>query len=171
MGNPKQLENYREIDFNDIWNNTKDKLIVLPINEVVQDDLIGRIDYSKINKLSINIDFLRLSIDNDNIVYIQSNISLDQVLKNYTFKPLLPFVNQNRKNSLQIKGLKSYRDILKVKEILSSISKKMNYQIFFSKSFNSFVEKYYLDMDELSKLGLLIKNKDVIKSNKKLSRF
>lgn len=174
-GNPSQNEldkiRIREIDFNDIWNNTKDKLIVLPINEVVQDDLIGRIDYSKINKLSINIDFLRLSIDNDNIVYIQSNTSLDQVLKNYTFKPLLPFVHQNRKNSLQIKGLKSYRDILKVKEILSSISKKMNYQIFFSKSFNSFVEKYYLDMDELSKLGLLIKNKDVIKSNKNYQDF
>jgi len=174
-GNPSQNEKekirIRELDFDEIWNNTKDKLIVLPITEVIEDNLISQIDYSKINKLVEKFDFLRVSIDHQSMIYFQSNFQIDTITRNYYFKLLAPYVINKGNNSLQIMGLKSYRDILRVKEILSSTARNLNFQVYYSKSFNELIEKYYLDMSELSKLGLLIKDKDAIKDNKNYIDF
>jgi len=163
----------REQAFEDIWNNNKENLVVLPIPEIVQANLIGNINYNEIEQFAKNLKFIRVTLDGEYIIRIQTNFSIEILINQYSFKDIHSLINFNESTSnlVKLEKFDLIKDYILFKDIIESTAKKINVKLFFSSSFNKFIERYYIDFPELSKLGSKIKDKDLIMKNPEFISF
>ena len=174
--NPSQHEiekiNTREKQFNNTWNNEVSSLIVLPMTEVLKEELIDEINYNKISHIIPNFDFIRMSIDEDNCIRIQTNVSLDVITSEYKYRNLIRFFVDSTTNScIKLKALTLIRDIISIKESVESIASKNNIKFVLSESMINYIEKFYLDLKVLALEGERIKDKVALANNNDFLKF
>jgi len=163
----------REQSFENIWNNNNDNLVVLPIPEIIKANLIGNINYQEIEKLGRKLEFIRVSLDEESIIRIQTNFPIEKLTNQYIFKDLYSLIDfdKSTSNLVKLQKFNLIKDYVLFKDIIESAAKKINIKIFFASSFNKFIEKYYIDFPELAKLGSKIKDKDLILNNLEFINF
>jgi superfamily II DNA or RNA helicase len=160
----------RKERFEATWNNEVPSLVVLPLDEVLKEDLIEK-KLSRGNESPVIQPFVRLSIDDDNVIRIQSNTRLSLIKKEYSFSPLMPLVESESNTCLHLKPLLLIQDIVEVKTIVASIAKKLQIQFILSSSYKDYLAKHYLDMDELSWTGRQIKDSPEVRESNEYLRF
>lgn len=155
----------RKERFEATWNNEVASLVVLPLDEVLKEDLIEK-RLSSSSESPVIQPFVRLSIDDNNSIRIQSNTKLSSIKNDYEFSLINHLVESETNTCLHLKPLKAIQDIVEVKKKVASIAKKLQIQFILSSSYKDYLAKHYLDMDELSQLGKQIKDSpEVRKSN------
>ena len=175
-GNPSQHEIEkivtRDDQFNKTWNNEISSLIVLPMTEVIKEELIDEINYDKISHIIPDFDFIRLSIDEENKIRLQTNVDLDKITKEYRYQSLVKyFVESISGTCIKLRSLYQVNDIVAIKKAVEQIAEKINAKLVLTESFNVFIEKYYLDLKELAVVGKNIKDKSVLAEDKEFLKF
>lgn len=158
--------------FEDTWNDNVSSLVVLPMTEVIKEKLIDDIDYDKISKTIPEFDFIRLSIDADNKIRIQTNVNLDLLVSEYRYQNLIKyFVESLSDTCIRLKPLSSVNDVVDVKNVFEYIANKINAKLIITASLKDYLNKYYLDLKTLSIVGNNIKDKSVLAEDTEFLHF
>jgi len=164
--------NTRVEQFDNTWNNEVSSLIVLPMTEVLKQELIDEINYDKVSHIIPNFDFIRMGIDEENSIRIQTNVSLSVIQSEYKYKNLIKyFVESVTDSCIKLKPLFSIKDIISIKELIESIAHKNNIKFVLAESLLNYIEKYYLDLKNLALIGESIKDKSALAENSDFLRF
>ena len=175
-GNPSQHEiekiALRDEQFTKTWNNEVASLIVLPMTEVIKEELIDEINYDKIAHIIPDFDFIRLSIDEENKIRLQTNVKLDKITREYRYQNLIKyFVESTSGTCIKLKSLYQVNDIVAIKDAVEQIAAKLNAKLVLTDSFNVFIEKYYLDLKHLAIVGNNIKDKSILAEDSEFFKF
>ena len=171
---PHEIEkiNTRVEQFDNTWNNEVSSLIVLPMTEVLKEKLIDKINYDKVSHIIPNFDFIRMSIDEENCIRIQTNVSLSVITSEYKYRNLIKyFVDSTTDSCIKLKPLALIKDIISIKESVESIANKNNIKFVLAESLINYIEKYYLDLKNLALEGERIKDKSALVENTDFLKF
>ncbi len=175
-GNPSQHEiekiNLRQEQFEQTWHNQVPSLVVLPMTEVIKEKLINEINYDKISNTVTDYNFIRLSIDDENKIRLQTNIKLDKIISEYRYQSLIKFFVESISGTcIRLRSLYQVNDIIAIKDAVEKIANNLNVKLVLTDSFNYYIEKYYLDLKLLSIIGKNIKDKSFLAEDVEFLKF
>lgn len=148
-------------EFDILWNDkVKDKnIFIKEINDIVKKKIMtydkGRIivDTDMLTK-----DALILTIDDNQLMILDNLTSYEIKPNDFVFgKKLKPYYNDKYPN---FRSDLTYVDMRKIIKILEKDANKKNYNFVVSKKLLEFIDKYSYWIEERSKYGKLIKNRD-----------
>ncbi len=157
--------------FEDTWNNNVPSLLVIPMLEVIKENLINRLDFEKIKIFETETSFIRFSIDDDKVIRIQTSIDKSQILDDYKFRFIKPFVESFNKTCIVLMPLKSIKDIIETKNVVEEISKKLKVRFVETENYKNFIEKNFVDLENLSQIGLKIKDSKLLSADEEFNNF
>lgn len=162
----------RKNEFDKTWNNEVSSLVVLPMNEVLKEELIDNIAKEKGAKYQQFQKFIRTSIDEEGHIRIQTNAGLEDIKKKYKFNSFIkPFVIKESDTTVLLKPFSLVKDVIDVLNIVQGISEELKIRFVVSELLRKYIEKYYLDLSELAAEGRKIKDHEYLKANTDFIEF
>lgn len=150
-------------DFELIWNNKVDNLVVLPIGDVIKNEIL-KFDKGFLIEnetqllfdsvfLGLNVDnILRLKSDNDNIILIKD-------CTEYAFD-LERYVDVINENTIEFDVDLTYLDFIDIINIVEKMTGKLDLKLIIGVELSKYIEKRNIYIDSRRKVGASIKNRD-----------
>jgi len=161
----------RNNKFDDTWDNKIPSLLVLPMYEVIKEKLIEKIESSNLLEFDKNLKFVRLSIDEENVIRIQSNQDKNTILDQYKFNIIKPFIESTNQTTIKLRPIYNIKDIIEIRNITEYICNKLGFTFVETDSYKNFINSKTLDLDKLSIFGQLIKNSSELQKNNDFITF
>lgn len=146
-------------EFDNLWNNTKNGLIVLPVQEVIKNEIL------KFNKGNIIVDEIMLKdnaviLDYDNQLILQANIpDINWILNKAFYKMRLKYhVEKIKNNKIYFKEYLTYIDYEKINNVLSKKLDDSNFIYLTTQRYKDYIEAKNIHIKERATLGLELKS-------------
>lgn len=155
----------RKKKFEDTWNNKVDDLLVLPMTEVIKERIIEKFVSKQINVFAEYKSFVRISIDEDHHIVIQSNNDLSLILNHYRATAINSLIENKTSNMVALVKDLQFRDIYLISKDLRDICSEYDLRYVITDDLRSYLERNYIDLDSLAVIGNKIKDNNYIASN------
>lgn len=158
-------------EFEELWNNENDEVIVVPAHEVVIKNIL------KYNKGKVIAEEVILSensfiLDYDNELLLHENVENLNWLESKTFYKInLQSKVKNIKNKvIHFNNNLTYSDFIKIDNILKTKLKETQYGYYTTNRFDSYIEEKNLYIEQRAKLGIELKT-DISRLEEKYNKF
>ena len=158
-------------EFESLWNNTKDDIVVLPADKVIIKEIL------KHNKGKVIVEEVLLKnntvvLDYDNQLLLHFNMeSMDWFLGKTFYKARLSHkVEKAANNTIVFKSDLSYPDYIKIDELLKNKIPQCGYEYCTTSRFREYVNARNIYIERRAKLGIELKN-DATRLDEKYQKF
>lgn len=156
----------RESNFLKLWNNQIENLMVIDASDFVLAEFKNLIDEIVIPQKSDKVlvfDFY------DEQLVLKSNFDMNSIIDKFQFRQIRRLVRKNSENFYFINVKLNVEDIITIRNLFIKHEEDFSYRFFASRNIQKYIEDRYLNLDELSKQGLLIKNNSIFKDDEYLA--
>ena len=155
----------RKKKFEDTWNNKVDDLLVLPMTEVIKERIIEKFVSNQINVFTEYKSFVRIGIDEDHHIVIQSNKDLSIILNHYRATAINSLIETKTSSMVALVKDLQFRDIYLISNDLKDICLEYDLRYVMTDDLRTYLERNYIDLDSLAVIGHKIKDNNYIVSN------
>ncbi|MBO4516526.1 DEAD/DEAH box helicase family protein [bacterium] len=161
----------RKKKFEDTWNNKVDDLLVLPMTEVIKEKIIEKFVSKQVNVFTEYKSFVRISIDEEHHIVIQSNNDLSIILNHYLATAINSLIENKTSNMIVLVRDLQFRDIYLISKDLKDICSEYDLRYVITEDLRTYLERNYIDLDSLAVIGNKIKDNNYIVSNHEYLHF
>lgn len=157
----RELNTISELNilFEDLWKNEKNDVITIDLPDPIISKMIEKIDYEKLKKITNDVDYVRLDVDDSENIVLTSNIDLKPYL---TYKNIGEFYSPNfLKRENKCYRLVNVDRVIEKKDFYEKLNNalgKDNKKLYLTKKANSYFELNYRNYDILAQKGEEIKS-------------
>lgn len=156
----------RESSFIKLWNNQIDNLMVIDASDFVLTEFKNLIDDVVIPQKSGKI--LILDFCEDQLV-LKSNFDVISIIDKFQFKQIRRVIKKDTENFYNINIKINVEDIITIRNLFIKHEDDFSYRFFASRDMQKYINDRYLNLDELSEQGRLIKNSSIFKNDEYLA--
>ncbi len=161
----------RKKKFEDTWNNNVEDLLVLPMTEVIKERIIEKFVSKHVNVFTEYKSFVRISIDEEHHIVIQSNKDLSIILNHYRATAINSLVENKTSNMVVLIKDLQFRDIYLISKDLRDICLEYDLRYVITDDLRTYLDRNYIDLDSLAVIGNKIKDNNYIVSNHEYLHF
>lgn len=161
----------RKQKFEDTWNNNVKDLVVLPMTEVIKEQLIEKFLTGKVDVFTEYKPFIRIGINETKNIVIQTNKELSKVLNHYRATTINSLIQEKTNTSVSLVSNLQFRDIYSISADLEFICSKLDIKYVITDELKTYLDRNYIDMETLANTGRKIKDKAFTDTNIEFKDF
>ncbi len=143
--------------FDNYWDNQKEDVITVELPDPVIMKMIKNIDYEDVKKYISQTDYIKLDIDDNNVMSIATNLDPKELFVYNNFKIYNRFIKLENDKYI-LKNISKVTELYEFSEFVKKMCQKLNVGFYLSYRLNNFFDLRVHDYDELRIKGNAIKD-------------